>query len=263
VIVPRLPDRRDEIGQLARAVSDMTAALRERLDAGEQFAADVTHELKNPLASLRSALETLDRVDDPALRQQLLDIAQEDVRRLDRLVTEIAEASRLDAQLSRTKFEQVDIGKLVEGVVAARRIRSSGDGPDIAFARPRARTAIVAGVPSQLARVVENLLDNALSFSPPDGVVRIAATCTGDKVLLRIEDDGPGIPRERRDEIFHRFHSLRTDSAAAFGQHSGLGLAIARTIIEAHDGSISADDREDGQRGASFVVLLPSARDAH
>jgi two-component system, OmpR family, sensor histidine kinase ChvG len=259
VEVPRLPERRDEIGQLARAVSDMASALRGRIDAGEQFAADVTHELKNPLASLRSAIETLERVDDPALQQRLITIAAEDVQRLDRLVTSIAEASRLDAQLSRTRFEPIDIGELIEAIIVARRQRGGDSMPRIAFARPRIGTAIVPGVREQLARVVENLLDNALSFSPAKGIVRLSATCAGTKVVLRVEDDGPGVPPAQRDEIFRRFYSLRPDGAEGFGHHSGLGLAIARTIIEAHDGSIAALDRDGGDPGACFEVRLPSA----
>jgi two-component system, OmpR family, sensor histidine kinase ChvG len=262
VIVPRLPERRDEIGQLARAVSDMTSALRDRIDAGEQFAADVTHELKNPLASLRSALDTLDRVTDPAIQAQLLGIAREDVQRLDRLITDIAEASRLDAQLTRTQFEPVDLGELIEGIIGDRKRRHIEATPTIAFARPHVGSAMVAGVRSQLARVFENLIDNALSFSPASGVVRIAATCAGQLVIVRIDDDGPGIAANQREDIFRRFHSLRTDDQAAFGKHSGLGLAIARTIIEAHDGSIVAEDREDGARGASFVIRLPSNANA-
>ncbi len=259
VIVPRLPDRRDEIGQLARAISDMASALRARIDAGEQFAADVTHELKNPLASLRSAIETLDRVDDPGLRAQLMGIAAEDVQRLDRLVTDIAEASRLDAQLSRTRFETVDLGELIEAIIETRRQRAGPDMPQIALARPRAGTATVPGVRAQLARVIENLLDNALSFSPADGVVRFSATCAGTEVVLRVEDDGPGVPLDKREEIFRRFHSLRPDAHESFGLHSGLGLAIARTIVNAHDGTITAEDRENGIAGACFEVRLPAA----
>lgn len=258
VIVPRLPDRRDEIGQLARAVSDMTSALRDRIDAGEQFAADVTHELKNPLASLRSAIETLERVDDPDLRQRLISIAAEDIQRLDRLVTSIAEASRLDAQLSRTRFEPIDLGELIEAIIESRRRRSTGSMPAIAFARPRLGTAMVAGDRDQLARVVENLVDNSLSFSPPGGLVRLAATCAGTQVVLRVEDEGPGVPADQREEIFRRFYSLRPLGDDAFGKHSGLGLAIARTIVEAHDGTIGVVERDGGEAGACFEVRLPS-----
>lgn len=258
VIVPRLPSRRDEIGTLARALSDMTLALRARIDAGEHFAADVTHELKNPLASLRSAIEGLERVEQPQLRAQLFAIAHDDVRRLDRLITDISEASRIDAELSRSHFERIDVGALIEPIIAARRARAKPGDPGIAFARPRAGTAMILGEPSRLARVMENLLDNAHSFSPQGGVVRIGATCADDEVILRIEDDGPGVPPDQREVIFRRFHSVRPQ-AEGFGKHSGLGLAIARTIIEAHDGDIMALDRPDAAAGACFEIRLPAA----
>jgi two-component system sensor histidine kinase ChvG len=258
VVVPRLPSRRDEIGTLARALSDMTLALRARIDAGEHFAADVTHELKNPLASLRSAIEGLERVEQPDLRAQLFAIAHDDVRRLDRLITDISEASRVDAELSRSQFERIDVGALIEPIIAARRARAKPGDPGIAFARPRVGTAMIAGEPSRLARVIENLLDNALSFSPPGGVVQIGATCADDFVILRVEDQGPGVPPDQREVIFRRFHSVRPQSEG-FGRHSGLGLAIARTIIEAHDGEIVALDRPDAASGACFEVRLPAA----
>ena len=257
VTVPRLPTRRDEIGTLARALSDMSLALRARIDAGEHFAADVTHELKNPLASLRSAIEGLGRVERADHKAQLLDIAADDVRRLDRLIGDISEASRLDAELSRTRFEPIDIGALIEPILAARRARSQKGDPAIAFARPRVGTAIIMGEPARLARVLENLLDNAQSFSPPGGVVKIGATHAGSEIIIRVEDDGPGVSPDQREVIFRRFHSIRP-SEEAFGKHSGLGLAIARTIIEAHDGSIAALDREDMAHGACFELRLPA-----
>lgn len=261
VTVPRLPSRRDEIGMLARALSDMTHALRNRIDAGEHFAADVTHELKNPIASLRSAIEGLERVEDPGLRAQLLGIAAEDVYRLDRLVTDISEASRVDAQLSRARFEVIDLGLMIDAMLASRSARRSTESEpqaDIAFARPRINVACVMGEGHRLERVLNNLIDNALSFTPPDGLVRISATRVGNDVVIRVEDDGPGIPEEQRDIIFRRFHSIRPE-AEEFGKHSGLGLAIARTIIEGHQGTIEARDRDDGQPGACFEVRLPSA----
>lgn len=258
VVVPRLPSRRDEIGTLARALSDMTQALRVRIDAGEHFAADVTHELKNPLASLRSAIEGLDRVEDPALRSQLLGIAADDVRRLDRLIGDISEASRVDAELSRARFERIDVGALIEPLIKARMARARPRDAAIAFARPRADTAVVMGVPTRIMRIVENLLDNALSFSPPDGVVRIGATCAEGTVIISVRDDGPGVPEDQRDVIFRRFHSVRPEGED-FGRHSGLGLAIARSIVEAHDGTICALDRDDADTGACFEVRLPAA----
>ena len=260
VVVPRLPSRRDEIGTLARALSDMTQALRERIDAGEHFAADVTHELKNPIASLRSAIEGLGRVKKADQRQQLLSIAGEDVRRLDRLVSDISEASRVDAILSRTHFEAIDVGQMIEAMLAARAARTDPavPHPQIAFARPRKGTAVVMGDGHRLERAIDNVIDNALSFSPADGLVCIRATRLGEDVLLRIEDDGPGIDPDQREAIFRRFHSERP-SGEAFGRHSGLGLAIARTIIEGHRGAITVYDREDGQQGASLLIILPAA----
>jgi two-component system, OmpR family, sensor histidine kinase ChvG len=256
VDVPILPKRRDEIGQLARALADMTQSLRQRIDATDAFAADVTHELKNPLASLRSAVDTLERVDDPAVRAQLLDVVRQDVRRLDRLVVDIAEASRLDAELSRARFEPVDLGRLIEGMLPVWEGRG-GKGIQVAFARPRVGTATIMGDESRLARLIDNLVDNAVSFSPPDGVVQVRAAAIGDDVLLSIEDEGPGVPGEAREAIFNRFHSVRPEED--FGRHSGLGLAIARAIVEGHGGTIAIEDRQDGRSGARFVVRFPAA----
>lgn len=258
VVIPRLPFRSDEIGNLARSLSDMTETLRARIDATEAFAADVSHELKNPLASLASALQGMDRVQDKSLREQLMTVANDDVRRLDRLITDISEASRLDAQLTRTKFDRVDIGSILESLLADRAARGANGSVRIAFARPQKGSTLVMGDAGRLARVFENLVDNAVSFSPPDGVVRISATRSDDDVIATVEDEGPGVPEQARDEIFERFHSLRPDGEA-FGTHSGLGLAIARTIITGHDGAIAVKDRVDTASGAVFVVTLPAA----
>ena len=254
VDVPVLPRRRDEIGQLARALADMTQSLRHRIDATDAFAADVTHELKNPLASLRSAVDTLERVEDPALRRQMLDVVRQDVCRLDRLVVDIAEASRLDAELSRARFEPVDLGPLIESMVPLWEERSTR-GVQIAFARPRVRTAIVSGDESRLKRLIDNLVDNAISFSPEGGVVEIRAAAVGEEVHVSIQDEGPGVPGDAREAIFLRFHSMRPEED--FGRHSGLGLAIARAIVEGHGGSIEIEDRADGASGARFVVRFP------
>jgi two-component system sensor histidine kinase ChvG len=258
VTVPRLPERRDEIGMLARALSDMSHALRQRIDATDAFAADVSHELKNPIASLRSALDSLERIDRPDLRAQLMAIAQDDVRRLDRLVTDIAEASRVDAELSRTRFEPIDLGLLIERMVIAREARGVPRGVRLAFARPRKDVAVVLGEEGRLIRVLDNLIDNAISFSPDGGLVRIVATVADAQVMVSVEDEGPGVPESEREHIFRRFHSVRPEGEA-FGQHSGLGLAIARSIVEGHQGRIAIGDREDMQNGARFVVKLPMA----
>lgn len=258
ITVPRMPGRRDEIGQLARALADMSAALRYRIDATEAFAADVSHEIKNPLASLRSALEGLERVDDPDLRNQLLDVASDDVRRIDRLINDISEASRVDAELARTKFEQVDVGKMLDQLLAVREQRTTNEDIKIAFARPGRGVATVMGDGDRLERVFSNILDNAVSFSPPDGLIEILATPDAEEVVVQVADQGPGIAEDHRQNIFKRFHSDRPPGEA-FGKHSGLGLAIAKTIIEGHDGTIRAIDRPDGQQGACFEIRLPKA----
>lgn len=258
VNIPRLPERRDEIGALARSVSDMTEALRHRIDATDSFAADVSHELKNPIASLRSALDGLEKVSKEDLKRQLLSIAQDDVLRLDRLVTDIAEASRIDAQLSHTRFEPVDLGQLIEEMLLAREARGIERNVRLAFARPRKDVAVVMGEQSRLMLVIDNLLDNAVSFSPDGGLVQVTATVADDEVLLSVEDEGPGIPPEERETVFRRFHSVRPKQEA-FGKHSGLGLAIARSIVEGHQGRIVIADREDNLKGARFDVYLPLA----
>ena len=256
VEVPRLPDRRDEIGMLARAVSDMTAALRHRIDAVESFAADVAHEIKNPLASLRSATESLGKVEDPELRRQLLDIAVHDVRRIDRLVTEISDASRIDAEMSRTEFEQVDMAELLRNVAASREERGENEGRIVNVSAAESGL-VVNGVGIRLERIMENLLDNAVSFSPVGGSIDASLNRREGRVILTVCDEGPGIPEEKREKVFQRFHSDRPESED-FGNHSGLGLAIGRTIAEAHEGTLHVESRADAKNGACFVLNLPA-----
>lgn len=255
VVVPRLPDRRDEIGALARAISDMSIALRQQIDATEAFAADVAHELKNPLASLRSAVEVLERVEQPELRAQLLAVIRDDVGRIDRLITDIADASRLDAELSRTGFQAVDAGALADGLVTAYGVAG----------RPRAVSVVRAGLPSpvmiegdagRLAQVLRNLIDNGISFSPEGGTVTLSVGRQGGQVVLDVADEGPGVPPANRRDIFRRFYSERP-AAEDFGRHSGLGLSIAAAIVAAHGGEIRVEDAPGG--GACFRVLLPAA----
>ncbi len=257
VEVPRLPERGDEIGLLARAVSDMTGALRQRIDAVDSFAADVAHEIKNPLASLRSAIESLPRVEDPKLRERLTDIATHDVRRIDRLVSEISDASRIDAEMSRATLERIDMADLVRSIIGSREDRAENRGTEIVL-NTRGFAANVLGVGARLERVVENLLDNAVSFSPPGTPIDVDVDNDGDRVVLRVCDAGPGIPEDSREKIFQRFHSVRPESED-FGNHSGLGLAIARAIAEAHDGSLETQDRPDGKTGACFRLELPAS----
>ncbi len=258
VEVPRLPQRSDEIGLLARAVSDMTGALRQRIDAVDSFAADVAHEIKNPLASLRSAIEAHPRVEDPALRKELIEIAIHDVRRIDRLVTEISEASRIDAEMSRATLETIDLTDMVRAIIGGREHRAENEGRAIALTT-RGYAALVRGVGARLERVVENLLDNAVSFSPPDAPIEVSIDHDGNWVSLSVSDHGPGIPAESREKVFERFHSVRPDEED-FGHHSGLGLAIGRAIAEAHDGTLTAHDRADGAPGACLKLRLPAAK---
>jgi len=236
----------------------MSLALRARIDATEAFAADVTHEMKNPLASLRSAVEGLSMVKDPALRDQLLAIVRDDVLRLDRLISDISEASRLDAQLSRAKFEPVDVPAMIDGLLAQRAERGVERDIRIRFDRDPERALVVYGEGGRLERVFENLVDNAVSFSPNAGLIALSAVVERRELVVRVEDEGPGVPEAERETVFRRFQSIRPETEA-FGRHSGLGLAIARTIVEAHQGSIVVESREDRLGGARFVVRLPLA----
>jgi two-component system sensor histidine kinase ChvG len=241
---------------LARALHDMTHSLRYRIDATEAFAADVTHELKNPLASLRSAVDSLERVEDPELRRQLIDVVRNDVGRLDRLIVDIAEVSRLDAELTRTRFEPIDLAALIDELLPSWEERAARVGATVAFARPRLGSAVILGEASRLARAIDNVVDNAITFSPPGGLIEIGAAGIGPDVEIAVEDEGPGVPEGVREAIFNRFHSIRPENEA-FGGHSGLGLSIAKAIVDGHDGRISAEDRSDGRPGARFVIRLP------
>lgn len=257
VVVPRLPHRRDEIGGLARALADMTATLRQRIDATETFAADVAHELKNPLASLRSAVEALGTVRNAEGRRQLFQLIEDDVRRIDRLITDISAASRIDAELSRTRLEPVDLAGLAGGILAARTAAGAlPRGVNITSRLAPEGEAMVAADPDRMAQVINNLLDNAISFSPEGGTVFVALAVEKAQVQLIIEDEGPGVQPDARDAIFQRFYTERP-AAELYGIHSGLGLSIARAIVEAMDGRIAVTDRADGKPGARFVVCLP------
>jgi two-component system, OmpR family, sensor histidine kinase ChvG len=255
VVVPRLPERKDEIGAVARAISDMSTALRRQIDATEAFAADVAHELKNPLASLRSAVEVLERVEQPDLRAQLLGVIRDDVGRIDRLITDIADASRLDAELSRTGFQPIDVAALCDGLVAAYGISVPARGVSVARAGETV-PVLIEGDAGRLAQVLRNLIDNAISFSPDGGAVVLALSQVGDQVELAVRDSGPGVPAANRRDIFRRFYSERPEGED-FGRHSGLGLSIAGAIVAAHGGQILVEDASGG--GALFRVLLPAA----
>jgi len=265
VEIPNFGSRRDEIGHLAQALRDMTGALYNRMEAIETFAADVSHELKNPLTSLRSAVETLPLVRGEEDRRQLLAIIQHDVRRLDRLITDISDASRLDAELARQEMEPVDVALLLETVTTIVQQTRTAEAPSIALEVERGRWGrnafLVLGHDSRLGQVFNNLIDNALSFSPSDGMVRIAARRQPDRITVIVDDEGPGIRADDPERIFERFYTDRPEGET-FGQNSGLGLAITRQIVEAHRGTIKAENRRrpDGSvAGARFTVTLPAA----
>lgn len=252
--------RTDEVGELAHALAESAAALWARMDATERFAADVAHEIKNPLSSIRSAIETLPRIEDPVRRSRLLAIISEDVIRLDRLISDISDASRVDAELSRTATEPLDVVSILKILTeideATRR-----DGDPVVVLDVPATPLLVQAVEGRLVQVLRNLIGNARSFSPANGRILLQAREAGGVVEVGVEDDGPGIPAAKLEHVFDRFYSERP-AGESFGQHSGLGLSISRQIVEALKGRIAAENRcgEDGQvLGARFVVRLPRA----
>jgi two-component system sensor histidine kinase ChvG len=273
--IPDFTDRTDEIGHLSGALRDMTQALYKRIDAIESFAADVAHELKNPLTSLRSATETLPLVKTPDSKERLMEIIQHDVRRLDRLISDISDASRLDAELAREDAKPVDTADLLRTTVSLFNDIHRDDTPevvlDVAYSSG-ARPYRCIGHDSRLSQVIVNLLDNAISFSPPGGRVSVKAKRVGNEIQIAVEDEGPGIPPENLERIFERFYTDRPQES--FGQNSGLGLNISRQIVVAHGGRLWAENRlheGDGARGRSvgaaerksggarFVIRLPAA----
>jgi len=250
--------RRDEIGELAQALGDSAQALWNRMDAIERFAADVAHEIKNPLTSIRSAIETLRRIEEPEKQRRLLAIIAEDVARLDRLISDISDASRIDAELSRAATEAVDVTPILEALAEIDEATRREDHPQLVLAEPRA-PAVVQAVEDRLVQVLRNLIGNAQSFSPPRGRILISATPVGSEIEIVVEDEGPGIPDAKLESIFDRFYSERPQGER-FGQHSGLGLSISRQIVEALRGSIAAENRRDEAgrvTGARFTVRLP------
>lgn len=259
VPLPDMKCRRDEIGDMGRAFTQMTNALYDRLDAIEAFAADVSHEIKNPLTSIRSASEILPLAKDDAKRARLIDVIQHDVKRLDRLITDISNASRLDAELAREDLETIDLAVLLNDLASLQN-DPDADEPRL-IVNHTAERHWVRGHEHPLSRVFINLIENAITFSPADSVVKITIERgPGQTHQVRVEDDGPGIPEDNREAIFDRFYTQRP-KGAAFGAHSGLGLAIARQIVTAHGGQIEASNRLDDQGailGACFTVTLPA-----
>ena len=271
VEIPDFTSRKDEIGQLSGSLRDMTNALYQRIEAIEAFAADVSHELKNPLTSLRSAVETLSFVKNDEQRQRLIEIVVHDVKRMDRLITDISDASRLDAELARAEIHPVDLSKLLGSIVGlANETAKSNEAEILLVVQPitdkySAETKYqVLGNDSRLGQVFRNLIDNARSFTLESTKISLRLRRVGENVEIRVEDSGPGISAENLERVFERFYTDRPHQS--FGRNSGLGLAISRQVVEAHKGKIYAENRlgkadEKGEKlvlGARFVVRIPA-----
>ncbi len=264
--IPDMSRRGDEIGDLSASLSAMTRGLADRIDAIEHFAADVAHELKNPLTSIRSAIETLPNTSDEDRRRRLLGVLQHDVQRIDRLITDISNASRIDADLARSPSMPVDLRQLLTQMAESYSAIRKDDEAAVAFDDSDANgmAISVSGLETQLSQVFRNLIDNARTFSPDGGTVHVRLETlryrrAPDCAIVLVEDDGPGLPADNVERVFERFYTDRP-KGAAFGSHSGLGLAIARQIVESHGGRIWAENREAGGGavvGARFVVELP------
>ena len=259
--LPTFTKRKDEIGQLASAVDAMTDSLLERITANEQFAADVAHELKNPLTSIRSAVETAEMVkDDPVASAKLRTVIAKDVQRLDRLITDISNASRLEAEITRSPASDIDIARFISEIVQTYGDIGNANSVRVKFIDETMDSGLqIGGREGPLGQVFRNLIDNAISFSPAEGTVRVMVeqAANGPQTLarVRVEDDGPGIPDDKLETIFSRFYTDRP-KGSAFGNNSGLGLAIVRQIVTTHRGEVRAVNCEDG--GACFVVDLPA-----
>ncbi len=253
--------RSDEIGELGQALEQSARALWARMDATERFAADVSHEIKNPLSSIASAIETLRRIDNPEQQRRLLAIIGEDVSRLDRLISDIASASRVDAEISRATIVAVPVLPLLRALVEIHEATSDPDGPRLEIDGVDDEQLSVLVVEDRLVQVLRNLIGNAISFSPPGGRIGLAAVHHAAFAAISVTDEGPGIPQAKLEHIFDRFYSERP-AGEQFGQHSGLGLSISRQIVDALNGRISAENVVNGQGdvlGARFVVELPRA----
>ena len=260
VTIPDFTNRGDEIGDLSSALREMTQALWVRMEAIEGFAADVAHEIKNPLTSLKSAVETASRFEYPEQQKRLMAVILDDVERLDRLITDISDASRLDAELGRARMTQVDIRGILETLVDIERTtkESAIRAPEFVLALSGDDDFTVLGMRDRLGQVFANLIANAVSFSPPDGIIRITGDHLNGRICIVIEDQGPGMPPGKFEAVFERFYTERP-KGEKFGTHSGLGLSISQQIIDAHRGHIRAEnvEREGAVVGARFVISLP------
>ncbi len=252
--IPDFSKRGDEIGDLSASLRDMTTALWARLDAIEGFAADVAHEIKNPLTSLRSAVETVVRVEDSEQQKRLMSIILDDVQRLDRLISDISGASRLDAELSRAESAPVDIAHLLKTLIEAYEATAPAGGPRFRLDLHSGQDLTVLGMEDRLGQVLRNLLSNAITFSPPGGEIVLSGRRDGTWVVMTVTDRGPGIPETKLEAVFDRFYTERPRDEK-FGTHSGLGLSISKQIVEAHGGTIAASNRD----GAVFTIRLPAA----
>jgi two-component system sensor histidine kinase ChvG len=261
VEIPDFTGRGDEIGDLSGSLREMTDALWQRMSAIERFAADVAHEIKNPLSSLRSAVETATRLEDLTKQQRLMAIILDDVERLDRLITDISDASRLDAELGRLELTPVDIAAMLQALVDVDDATRTANSPRLVLAISKNdRSLIVPGIETRLSQVFRNVIGNAVSFSPPIGEIRLTARHDGRAVLVLVDDEGPGIPDDKLTAIFDRFYTERP-LGEKFGTHSGLGLSISKQIVEAHRGMIWAENRKDPGGtivGARFCIRLPA-----
>ncbi|MBT3550803.1 MAG: HAMP domain-containing protein [Rhodospirillaceae bacterium] len=260
--LPDMGRRHDEIGALGGALKDMTEALWQRMDAIEGFAADVAHEIKNPLTSLRSAVETWVRIDDPAQQRKLVSIIQNDIERLDRLITDISNASRVDAEMSRAEMTPVDVGAILVALAEIHQASGEARHVEIDLDIAAGPALIIEGVEDRIVQVMRNLISNAVSFSPEGGRIRISASRDDGTVLITISDDGPGIPPGSEAAVFERFYRERP-AAEKFGTHSGLGLSISQQIVTAHGGDIWAENRTapgGAILGARFIVRFALAK---
>jgi two-component system sensor histidine kinase ChvG len=261
--LPHFGDRQDEVGQLSKSVHSMTRSLYQRIESSEKFAADVAHELKNPLTAAQVMAQSLHYARTPEQRDQVVEQIQGELKRLNRLITDVANASRLDAELALQKTEPVDIRNILTSIVETFR-GTIDDGSERILldiqSTPRPEAFIVSGHESNLGRVFTNLIDNALSFSPEGGKVMVQAQVIDGNIEISVADQGPGIPSESIDKIFERFYSDRPQSDRTHGKNSGLGLSISREIVTAHGGLIWAENRIDQGKvlGARFIVRLPT-----
>lgn len=263
--LPDFSSRDDEIGDLSIALRAMVKALGERLHATENFAADVAHEIKNPLTSLHSAVETALKIKDPERQQKLMLVIADDVKRLDRLITDISQASRIEAELSRAKTKPIELERMLEMVVALYEPIDDTPKPKVVF-ESKGINATINGAETRLVQVFQNLIGNALSFSPVNGTVRVGLTTERGMARITVADDGPGMPENKLEAVFERFYSERPEHEE-FGKHSGLGLSIAKQIVEAHQGKITANNIKDDTsgngdtiKGALFTVELPLSK---